>query len=117
MNSIVFLDYNETIGLVCEFCEISKKQLQTETRKAEVVMARFLITYMLLYIGYSMRRIGVILEKDRSTIHYYKRRLSSGMDFKIARELTRLRIFLLDKNLLLPNLMQFNIMMDKYGYK
>ena len=115
MKSILFADKSELIFYVCEYKDVSVDDLLSSSRKASIVRARYLVAYVLLYAGHTMEDIGKMMNRDRSSIHYYKRVLTDDLDFIIKKELIGLRRHFAEKDLLLPNLGQFKQMLRQYN--
>lgn len=75
---IVYGDSHDEVQELCEkiaeFHEIPLKDISGKTRHGEAVNARLMLCYILYEKHYSRRRIGVIINRDRSTTYYYVRR-------------------------------------------
>ena len=95
------------VQCACEFKGITNEELKSSTRKRHLVVARVLVAYMLLYLGYGTEFIGSAVNRDHASVTHYKKIIISQMDIMINSEIKNFRIFLLGKDVRLPTERQF----------
>jgi len=96
------------IQYACDFKGITVKELHSKSRKREIFITRVLVAYMFLYLGFSLNYIGrYFLNRDHSSVMYYKTKLVGNLDFLVRNELRAFRIYLFDNGVELPNHGQF----------
>lgn len=88
------------IDYVAEFCHVESKDLKTRSRKREVVLARMLASYSMLYLGFSTILIGELINRDHSSIQHYKKLYRYDSLFNDY--LYRFTIFMADKGIIIP---------------
>ena len=74
------LEAEHIILTICFILNISYYELQNIQRKRKESEARFIVTYYLVKAGYMDCQIGGLLNRDRTTVLYYKKQVSNLLD-------------------------------------
>jgi chromosomal replication initiation ATPase DnaA len=74
---------NETINKICEFLDLNVTLFKSHSRKRRYVDARVMFSAYILssYTRVSLDQIGLMINRDHSTIHHNKGRHEDAMEF------------------------------------
>jgi hypothetical protein len=62
----------------CRYLGISQEELESRSRRHEIVEARQLVCHLLLQAGYGVSQVGLRLQRDHSTVRHAQRRVESS---------------------------------------
>jgi chromosomal replication initiation ATPase DnaA len=72
------MDADKIIGAVAEACGCTAEEIGSPLRRRDLVAARKIIAYLL---PYPQRRVGRLVGRDHSTVHYYRRSFEDGLRY------------------------------------
>lgn len=74
------------INIVCQRLRVNIEELGSKSRKAELVIGRHIICYLLRGNEYGVKQIGKMINRDHSTVLYacesHQERIDSDIDYK-----------------------------------
>ena len=86
---------------VAEFCHVEPEELKSRNKRQQLVLARMLASYCMLYLGFSTILIGELISRDHSSIQHYKNLYR--YDSLFNDHLYRFTIFMADKGIVIPS--------------
>ena len=97
----------ELIIHACDFIGVTPQDAYSKSREQRLMICRVLISYMLLYRGWSLPSVGREIKRDHSTVVYHRGVILNKSDTLIRKELYRFRSYLLKQDIRLPSIPQF----------
>jgi len=108
-------NYKEVITLISEYFEVPAKEVIGKSRKHELVFARVLITFWLLYIGMHKRRIAREMNRDHATVCHYMKLIKD--DAVIKSHIDKCKAYLEQQGIYFPCQQTWQAVIESCNYR